>query len=91
MELNPDEQIVQCSSCDEDLFVVIVVNPDSAYSSCIISTCPFCGDESWTKELSGDIAVCCMEGRTAIDNIEMDIDENVLSYKLKLVKDKQCQ
>jgi RNA polymerase subunit RPABC4/transcription elongation factor Spt4 len=58
-----------CSSCHQQLGVVVVTQPTAKIKNKIIFKCPFCNDQSFRKEIDG---VVYISGTDKVKIINMD-------------------
>lgn len=64
---------IKCSSCNKHIGVVVVTRPSKKITNEVIFKCPFCGDQSFKKEIIGNIFV---SGTDKVDIMDMNSDTN---------------
>jgi hypothetical protein len=69
-----DEYELLCANCHKPLLKIVIIR-DLPLLSRIKSNCPFCGDSSFIKELSGQFALDNAKGVVMI-NTDTKIDED---------------
>jgi coenzyme F420-reducing hydrogenase gamma subunit len=57
------QETIKCSSCHKNLMNYKVYAPQAQIIHTIIASCPFCGDESFKKEIHG----CIFTGPIGLD------------------------
>lgn len=62
-----EEHILKCANCGKDLIQILKVQENDQIQE-IESECPFCGDSSFVKEVSGKIYIYSLEGVVIIDS-----------------------
>jgi len=75
---------LECSACRKPLVDIWLTHPDMKTITTLSANCPFCGDKSYPKEISGVFHIAAGNGVYIYDVVQDD--DNNQTIKLKVVK-----
>jgi hypothetical protein len=73
-----DFEVIVCSNCDRELAQIDFITRDPDNEWTVVVDCPFCGDSSWERKVSGIFGFSEVHDLSIIDNPIEGEYENII-------------